>query len=161
MMNATRNIKVGKHEVKVVVSRSIIGKEVNLDGHVFVGQGKTFENIQLTINGKNYDMPAPIDTNSPFNSDKEMLAKGAYASANLQNFYLTRSSYDQIKNTVDELLESVTTDEWSSLKQYEDEKQRIIDENLERMAAEYAERQRHPGWCEKCGSYCYGDCANQ
>jgi hypothetical protein len=37
-------------------------------------------------------------------------------------------------------------------------KQETIDRNQREIAEMEASRRRHPGWCDKCGSYCYGDC---
>ena len=57
---------------------------------------------------------------------------------------------------------TITAKEWGAIvtksKEIDERIAKKSAENETQMRADQDARNNHPGWCEKCQSYCYGDC---
>jgi len=92
-------------------------------------------------------------------ADKDARKQGAVAKIGGTGTYLGQKAYDAVMTLIaDTDAECGKTDEFAALEREEAERKAAGEENMRRMEAEQREREKHPGWCNKCHSYCYGDC---
>jgi len=154
----TRDTKSATITVKM--TRKVVDKTVNLDGHRISSGREIYEDQVITItskaNGKQHygHSLSKIDHDNPAYRNVPAAAYGM-----VNRVYLGKASYETIAQMIAELdAEIGKTDEQIELEAEAQRQQEIAQANIDRMAAEYAERRQHPGWCDKCQSYCYGDC---
>ena len=93
---------------------------------------------------------------SPLYNERE-IAAGAYAK--VVGLYVGREKYDLISAAIAEIEAELDADgtEYRELKAQETAREQSIDAQKAEADAEY-KRQLSNGLCQKCGSYCYGDC---
>lgn len=163
-MKATRKVtwtlKDGrKAEVTIVVTREVTTKTSYADGYN-VELGKELvetTHVELSINGKfvtrGYEAPHALTERSYGRDYKKLTAAGAYA--RLGDKYIGKEQYDMVMAAIAEAIveaETVQTEEQKEMKAAEIAK-------TERIAKADNEIETHgPGWCDKCQSYCWGDC---
>lgn len=166
MAKATRKHETKSANIEVELSRKVVDASHYWDGYEIDDGRKISETYEIKItskaNGKVY-----------WSDDGEMTVidhdNGYYrnapagAHAKVCGVYINEEVYNAIVQMMEELdAELPKTDEYLALEAEEKRKkaetERLAEENLNWMAAEHKERTSHPGWCEKCGSYCYGDC---
>lgn len=158
---ATKTLKTSKTIVTVTLERGVYDHENRLDGMLCSTERRYFENTEIAIcdaSGKRLTSGSKIE---PLNKKHTHYAQAIKAGcvAMVGNAFLHPDTRDWIVNALAELeAENPKSDEQIALEAAEAKRRRIGEENLDRMAREYAERRQHPGWCDKCQSYCYGDC---
>ena len=87
---------------------------------------------------------------------KELRAKGAYA--RLGDTYISEEQYDLIMAMLANIDTELTeTPEYKEVKAAEEAKEAAELKALEAEAAEYKQMVKS-GLCQKCGTWCYGDC---
>lgn len=161
MATATRTLKStapNGSKIEIVIERTI-GLEDKIsyaDGYnIKVGQEAIDHlSIKVYVNGKFYTSSnsKPSLVNPKY--DRKAAQVGAYARLS-DKMILSRKSYDEIMTAINELGDELTTPEYT---EFVTERKRIAAENAKAAAEMEAQRRQHPGWCEKCQSYCYGDC---
>jgi hypothetical protein len=161
MATATRTLKStapNGAEIEIVIERTL-GLEDKIsyaDGYnINVGQEAIDHlSIKVYVNGKFYtrSYSKPSLVNPKF--DRQAAQVGAYARLS-DKMILSRKSYEEIMTAINELGDELTTPEYT---EFVTERERIAAENAKAAAEMEAQRRQHPGWCEKCQSYCYGDC---
>lgn len=163
MTTATRKIETKNSTIEIKMTREVQDKVNYMDGHQISTGREAVETLEIKITSKRNgrverSIRKPEVLNPMFYGNyDELTAKGAYA--RIGNGYISREMYDAITAAISDLdAELGKTDEQIAIEQAEIERKQIADENLARLEAEYIARQNHSGWCNKCHSYCYGDC---
>jgi hypothetical protein len=165
MTTLTRTIKAqspsGPIEIKIERTLSVQDKTSYSDGWS-VNLGRELVDltmITVKVNGKEFarDFSKPTELTA---ATRRFYSKAPAAAVAVigNNFYLSQPRYEEIKAAIAEMEAKLTTAEVVEQKAIEAERRRIGDENMARIEAEAAKR--GPGWCDKCGSYCYGDCSS-
>lgn len=81
--------------------------------------------------------------------------------ARLGDKYISESVYNDVKSVLDEAMEIADRDipaEYIEVKKIEEKRKYDAENNLKMKAAYQDEQKNHLGYCERCGTYCYGDC---
>jgi hypothetical protein len=164
MTTASRKTETTNAIIEIELTREVKDKVAYLDGYNVSAGREVYERYEVKLTHKRSGNT--IRTNGRpgdfafFARPDRFSGKfpaGAYA--RVGDAYITQEIYDAAMGIIAELDAEVSkTEEQIALEQAEAERKRIGEENLARMEAEYKERSNHPGWCDKCHSYCYGDC---
>lgn len=164
-MKATRTATIERNgkttEIKVELTREVNDKIAYTDGaNVNLGK-ETYEAIEITVtvNGKVVVVarksPEILTRESYRATYDKMVASGAYA--RLGDNYIGKEMYDSIMSLVAEAIaetESAEAAEFAEVKAAE-----VAKKEAEFEAIKNAKPEQHgPGWCNKCRSYCWGDC---
>ena len=129
---------------KVVVTAELVLEEIHYaDGDNITVDCCKMGLIKADINGfpqqAGYrELPKPI----------EHPGTGLMIHATIGKLGLTAEHTDKVKSAITELEQHPR---WIA-------KQAEIKKNREEIEKMEAARDAHPGYCRKCGSYCYGDC---
>ena len=166
---ATRTHDDDTRKIEITLNRYVSESTRYLDGYEMGTETSTWEEYQVTItskktgaklvtSGKPGDFAFFEKTDSKFYKN---LPAGTYA--RISNAYISQDLYDIAMSMIAELDAELSTDQdYNDLKSAEVAKTAKAkhDEGLvdQVEAADNAARQNHPGWCNKCQSYCYGDC---
>lgn len=160
MTTATRTAETTNATIEITLFRKVTDKIAWLDGHELNSGREVYENYEVTItskrNGqsiKTYGVPGDF----AFFSRSAKLPEGTYA--RIGDGYIGQEIYETAMRMIAELdAEIAKTDEQIALENAEIERQRNRNVATAQDIAEQAERERNPGWCNKCHSYCWGDC---
>lgn len=168
-MKATRTInwttaKGNPVELTVEITREVSNKTAYADGYNINTGKETVEltNITLRINGKvaasSIRAPHVLTRESYKNSYDKLIAAGAYA--RLGDAYIGQKDYETIMDAynaaVAEINAPVTEEAKAEAADYETVKTAEV---AKETAIVNAKPETHgPGWCDKCQSYCWGDC---
>lgn len=154
-MKATKEFEIGSASVKVTLTR-----DIHADNPIeeFALSKKTYERYEVVLThiptGKIYRA-----TGRKIDQVVETADIPAGAHAKLGNAYIQKPAYDAIIAAAAELdAEVIKTEEYKNLEAKEIAKIKSQNASLDAQEAEDAELKKHFGYCEKCGSYCYGDC---
>ena len=93
--------------------------------------------------------------------DKTFIKRNPKAYARFGDSYIGEDIFNAITSVMDEVnarFDSEIDDNFNTVKADENTKHDAGMRNLDDISRREAERAAHPGWCEKCHSYCYGDC---
>jgi hypothetical protein len=162
-MKTTKTQETEKAIYQITLTREIMDKVAFLDGDSRVTGREVYESYEIRITpkatGKTFvhsGKPGAFAfLELPFRQEK--YPQGAYA--RLGNAYISQDVYDILTGMIEELnAENEKSDEQVAIENAEAAKKQKAIENEKRINAEQAERETHDGWCNKCHSYCYGDC---
>jgi len=164
MTTATKTRKLASGaEIEVKLTREVNDDIQYWDGYELNKGRKIYERYDVTIKayGQTFHGNGYLRTvkDSP---QFHHVPEGVYARG--CDIWLSKQTYDAIAAMKQELDEELPkSDEYLTLKAKEIREAKAAKEaeerNIARMEAEHKARQRHPGWCNKCHSYCYGDCS--
>jgi len=163
-MKATRKYQDPTKTIEITLTRKVIDKVAYMDGYNLPDGREVFEMYEVKLvkksNGATIKVAGKPGDFAFFKTQGKYSGKyPAGAHARIGDTYISRETYDIAMRMIAGLDAEVgKSDEQIALEQEAEECRRIGEENLDRMAAEEAARRAHPGWCDKCGSYCYGDC---
>lgn len=167
-METIKTAETANSTIKVTLTRTVNTETAYLDGYDLPVGRKVYERVEVVItskrsgasvrtSGEPNDMPFLYAYTGKSKTERDLMAKGAGARCGDAN--ISREIYDLVISLIAvAAAETPKTDEQVALEQDATERKARGDANLERMAQEDAERREHPGWCDKCHSYCYGDC---
>ena len=161
MTTATRSTETKNSKITIKITRSVTDKTAYSDGYNTKIGREVAEYFDIALHSKEYGFTKRTSgKRNDYGMPKIDQDAPAGAVGRMGNqVWLSREVYDIIIGMMDELeVEVPKTDEQNQIEAEEVERKRIGQENMDRMSKEHAARQRHPGWCEKCQSYCYGDC---
>jgi hypothetical protein len=134
----------GRCEIKLV------NKEVDLDGHVIVSDEKRQQvdaNLELWVDGKLVDSCRDINFWRTIDIDNDLKKIWGLKVA------MTAEQAEKVEQWLNDLIEAGKTDAYQA---WETAKAKA---KAEAAKVEYEDqKRRHPGYCPKCESYCYGDC---
>jgi len=161
-MNATRTItgKTSKGQaVEIKLERTIdVQEKIGFADGWNINLGKEtidLTSIEVFVDGKFYTR----SLGAPGLVDPKFDKSGAYA--RLGDMYISQARYSEIMSAIAEMDAELTTPEYTEIKTIEIAREQSAELALDAEAAEYA-RQIENGLCQKCDTYCYGDCeANQ
>lgn len=164
MTKATRTIENETRIITITLTRTVSDKVAYLDGYNLKSGREIYENynVKMTnkINGATITTDGKPGGFAFFTIQGKFSGKypaGAYA--RIGNAYISREAYDMAMTLIAALDAEVgKTEEQIALEAAEVERKQIAAQNEAREQAEQATRNSHPGWCNKCHSYCYGDC---
>ena len=142
-VTATTEFETSKGAKVVVTAEMVLEKTHYADGDNITVDCCEMGLIKADIDGfptqTGYrELPKPI----------EHPGTGLMIHATIGKLGLTAEHTAKVKNAITELEQHPR---WIA-------KQVEIKKNMEDIEKMEASRRAHPGWCEKCGSYCYGDC---
>jgi|SRR3990167_8819195 len=164
MTTATKSIKMDNgNTITVTITRTVSDKVSYSDGwNIPMGREK-YESMEISLYhaqaGKTVKGNSVSKLYDHNQSDKDARKQGAVAKIGGTGTYLGQKAYDAVMTLIaDTDAECGKTDEFAALEREEAERKAAGEENMRRMEAEQREREKHPGWCNKCHSYCYGDC---
>lgn len=168
-MKATRTlnwttVKGNQAELVVEINREVSDKIAYADGaNIKIGKETSdMTNITLKINGKivaqSYNAPHILTKQSYFSSFEKLTAAGAYA--RLGDAYITKNDYEAIMDAYNAALAEINTPATEETKSEAAEYETVkADEVAKENAIINAKPETHgAGWCNKCHSYCWGDC---
>jgi len=166
---ATRKYEDDNKIIEITLTRWVIESTKYFDGYDMGSKTETHEeykvvltskanNAQVAMTGKPGDYAFFDVIDRRYNKNAPA---GAYA--RLNNAYLGQESYDIAMRMIADLSAELSINqEYNALKAAEAALAAEAERNAEAVdraeAVEAAARRSHPGWCEKCQSYCYGDC---
>jgi len=160
MNEIIRDIHLHNCDITIKLVRYVAQNTYNLDGHIIDAPSSNYERITIQTEGRTFGPPVLLNPQSP--SAAKWIEKGAVAHCS-GGFYLTRPVYDAVTVALAEMSDELgKSEEYLANEAAENHRRQLAEENETRLENEIRERNNHPGWCNKCGSYCYGDCtANQ
>jgi hypothetical protein len=160
-METTTTKTIDGLTVTVKVTKKVSSKTAYADGwNVDLGK-ETYENTTITIekDGKKAfcdDMNFFHVVDDRYNSIRKQHPQ---AYARFGDTYISEKVYNTIKEVKDEAEAACQEDvEFVEIKATEERKKEEQEKEMEKIETMERERQNHPGWCNKCHSYCYGDC---
>ena len=162
MTTATKTIKMDNGNIITVkLTREVSDKVAYADGYNIKTGREKYERYEISMyhaqSGKTIKTSEVGQLWELSKSDMEAKKQGAVAK--LGNAYLGEKTYAVVTKLIAAVDAEVgRSDEFVAFEQAEIERKRIGDENMRRMEDEQRQREKHPGWCNKCHSYCYGDC---
>ena len=162
-MKATRKYEDKTQSIEITLTRKVIDRVAYMDGYNLPDGREVFEMYEVKLikksNGATIKVAGKPGDFAFFKTQGKYSGKyPAGAHARIGDTYISKDAYDIAMRMITELDAEVgKSDEQIALEQEAEERRRIGEENLD-MAAEETARRAHPGWCDKCHSYCYGDC---
>lgn len=146
-MKITKTITL-KNEIVITLELTIKVEKINLDGHIVDGDIKKMKYATVTKDGKH--ITRDFDFGHEIDSDK--------GAARLGDIFLSKETWELVKKATEELMKKAEeTEESKIFNAAEEKKQTIIKKNMEENKKLNNQRRKN-GYCEKCGTYCYGDC---
>lgn len=150
-------------KVTVKIEKGTMNKTAYADGHN-VPLGKETYNFTFVKIEKGGKSAFTRDLNFFYIVDRsagrnDNLPKEAFA--RFGDTYISKPVYNTIKAVVDEataISEKKIDEEYYEVKSIEDSQKADADKNETEILKMETERAKHPGWCDKCYSYCWGDC---
>ena len=162
MTTATKSVKMDNGNIITVkLTREVSDKVAYADGYNLKTGREKYERYEISMYHAQSGKTIKANEISQLweMSKRDMEAKKQGAVVKLGDAYLGQKAYDVLTALILAANAEVgKSDEFIALEQAETEKERIGDENMRRMEDEQRQREKHPGWCNKCHSYCYGDC---
>jgi hypothetical protein len=158
---ATREIKLTDTTVKVSIERGTWEEEIRLDGTLCSTKTNAVDRTEIALydGSKRLAYGKAIDPLPRKHSDLAKAIKAGCVGIVGGRWFIKSDTADAIRAALAELdAENPKTAEMTAIEQAEQERKRIGEQNMARIEAERRERNSHPGWCNKCHSYCYGDC---
>jgi hypothetical protein len=149
-------------KVTVTIEREVKDDNAYADGwNVTTGKRAT-EFVTVTIE-KNGKTACCRDLNFVYRLTDEYRGPKTppKAHARFGDTYISKEVYDTILEAIDEAYEAANADSPEGFAKVEAAREKAAAEENDgdaKYAAIMADRRRHPGWCDKCHSYCYGDC---
>lgn len=163
MTSVTKTTQTENAIITVTLTRTVSNKTAYADGYNIKTGREVYENYEIKIvskkNGQKMWTTGKPGEFAFLNiiTDKSKITKGGYA--RLGDAYISKNLYDIINGIVNELDTEVSkNDEQVALELAAETSKKIGDETAARIEAENRKRNNHTGWCNKCQSYCYGDC---
>ena len=162
MTTASKTAETETAKIEIKLTRTVNDKTAYSDGYN-IGTGReVYENYDVTITNKQtgktmrtYGKPGGF----AFFSKPSGKNLPAGAVARIGDTYIGQNTYAACMILIAALdAELPKSDEQIALEQAEAERKARIEENEKHNEAERRERESHPGWCNRCQSYCYGDC---
>ena len=150
-------------KVTVKIERDVKDDIAYCDGdNVNLGK-KAYEatSIKVEKNGKSAfcrDLDFFSIVDDRYNTIKKTMPQ---AYARLGDMYISKPIYDFICEVMDEVkadFDAETDTEFTTVKAIENKKEEENKKEADKIAKFESDRSKHPGWCNKCQSYCYGDC---
>lgn len=149
-------------QIVATITREVSEKTANLDGDIInLGKEATeYMSIIIKVDGKvwEYTRSAPYAiTRQLYGKEYDrMTAKGIYA--RFGDKYIGQDLYNLVMEVIAEAdAQITTTEEYAEIKAEEAKAEARKDEAVRKAAERYQEQLKN-GLCQKCGSYCYGDC---
>jgi uncharacterized protein with von Willebrand factor type A (vWA) domain len=141
-------------ELRARCEIKLVNKEVDLDGQVIVSDEKRQQvdaNLELWVDGKLVDSCRDINFWRTIDIDIDNGLKKIWG----LKVAMTAEQAEKVEQWLIALIEDGKTDEYRA---WETAKAKAkADAEAAKVKAEDQKR-RHPGYCPKCESYCYGDC---
>lgn len=163
-MEITHTKEINGLKITVTITRNVVNNTAYADGwNVDLGKG-IYENTAIKLQ-KGEKSIYTSDLNffyvlkDTFGYKPENYHPQAYA--RLGDSYIGKAAYEAVKNVLAEaeaMADAEQSQEFVDLKTASDAKKAAQDAAFEAELAADAARAKHPGWCDKCHSYCYGDC---
>lgn len=146
--------------VTVTITKSVNNKKAFSDGwNVDLGK-ETYENTTITID-KGGVKASCRDLNffTVLDASSSVKKQHPQTHARFGDTYISEKIYNDICSVIAEV-ESLLVDdqEFIEVKAAENHKKEEQKKEDIKIEKEIKARDSHPGWCNKCGSYCYGDC---
>ena len=168
MATATRTLtnKTPNGTIEIRIERTIeVQSKVNYSDGWNVDLGEEAVDsicIEVFVNGRRYaeayGSPYVLSAES---RRRRKAPAAAYAVIGMHT-YISRERYDEIMTLIAEMEAELTTapeaQRVEEIKARDAYRAQKAEAEQEIIAAEIAQRNAHPGWCNKCQSYCYGDC---
>jgi hypothetical protein len=163
-MKATRTAnwttaKGNQVELTVEISREVSDKIAYADGaNISIGKETSdLTNITLKINGKiaarGYSAPHILTKASYFSSYEKLTSAGAYA--RLGDSYIAEADYNKIMDAYNAAIAEINGSATPEAAEYKTVKTAEIADEL---SISVKTESHGAGWCNKCQSYCWGDC---
>ncbi len=157
MTTKTATTKSGK-TIKVEITRRVQDKTNYSDGFGIVTGREIVDITEITLLDGNKVLTTGHSVkllNQKY--DSKMIAAGAFA--RVGDAYLTKENYDLLVSLIAEVeAETPKSEEQIEIEREQEQRKADQEAALEAEYSEQKERESHPGYCKKCGSYCYGDC---
>jgi len=151
--------------IKVTLMRGTRDEEIRLDGTYIRTQSHLVNDLVIKLLDGNKVLDSG-KTISPMNNNKNHSQYNNAVKAGCvgligQRWFVTPET-EKIINEMIATVESdnLTTSDMITIKNIEVEKNLIAQKNMEENDKRERELQNSAGYCNKCGTYCYGDCAN-
>lgn len=166
MATATRTLKNNGIEIKIERTIEVQNKVGYADGwNIDLGEevvDRTY--IEVYVHGKLHEWASEkprVITDQARQTFRRNAPTAAYAVIGMHT-YLSRERYEEIMALLAEMEAELTTapeaQRVEEIKARDASRAQKAEAEQEIIAAEIAQRNAHPGWCNKCQSYCYGDC---
>ena len=150
--------KIDDLTITVEITKKVKDKFAYADG-INIDMGKeTFEMTMITVEKNGYKIVCE-DLGFFYELSDDKKINGAYA--RFADGYISKDGYDKVKIVLDEAIEiSIKNedDEFKRIKAVEIASKEKTDANMDKIEGHLVARNTHPGWCNQCYSYCYGDC---
>ncbi len=166
-MNTTKVAQTKNSTIKVDLDRDVVDKIANLDGHKVNLGREIIESLSVKItlkatgqsvriSGKVGYLPA-LNVYSDTARDKLDLPAKAYA--RIGDASISNEAYEIIQDLIAQAdADLPKTDEHIAIETEIADKKAAAKASAARLEKKLEERNNHPGWCNRCTSYCYGDC---
>jgi len=145
--------------ISVTVERSVRNVTINADGHIIeTGRKEANEFVSIRITPKGGKERFSRSLPQKFN-DREIGKIGdprVYACCG--DAYIGEAAYNQIMDLYAAATKDADTEEHRAVKAVEKKKEEKAASETAKIELIEQGRKNNPGWCDKCQSYCYGDC---
>lgn len=156
--------KIDGVTITVKVERSVDVKKAYADGYNVETGKEAYEAVTMTIekNGQKV-ICRPYGTFMILDKrfDKITMEKTPQAYARFGDTYISEKLYNDIKSVLDEAMKKADAEvdaEYAEVKAMEKAKAEKAEIEAEKTENLEQSRNSHKGWCNKCHSYCCGDC---
>ena len=147
-------------QVNVMVEKTVAQDRAYADGWNVSLRKKSKKSVHISAE-KNGRKISTDDLNFFYKlgpQDEWVLSKYPQAYARLGDNYISEPIYNAVMTALDEADAACQDDNYDMIKAQEDKAATDRDTSLAAMDKADAEKAKHLGWCNKCQSYCYGDC---
>lgn len=170
MKKSTRRYEDDTKIMEITLTRGTYEDDNRLDGHLISADTKVYEEYRVVMTNKNAGATMETTGKPGDFAFFEVIAGNRYyknapagAYARIGDAYIGQEAYEIAAKMIAELDAEISDATIATIKaatqaKEEQQKELAAIEN-EKIVEEEEARRKHPGWCEKCGSYCYGDCS--
>ncbi len=141
-------------QIVATVERGVHDKSVYADGQRLNTGKETFHyvTVKIVMNGK-------VLAKGSENFIHELTNKKPNAFARVGDAFVNESVYNSVCEAIAEAEEAIEESaEIAEVAEEETKKQAKAEKNMAEIEAMEQQRRQNSGWCDKCQSYCYGDC---
>ena len=141
-MEATTEFKISSGATVTVTVKLILSENINLDGDNIEVDCCKMGLVRADIDGFDQQVGLHVLPKAVSHSS------GAMIYASIGKLGLTAENLEKVNVAIAELKNHPA---WIA-------KQEAIEKNRKDIEEMEAAQDEHPGYCRKCGTYCYGDC---
>ena len=144
--------------VTVSVESCVQNATINADGHIIdTGKRSSLEFVTVSIITKQGEKVFSRSLPTKYNEREKSITQ---AFAQVGDSRISEDAYNLIMRLYEQACKNQEKEEqYNAVQAATEERNMEAEKNAAEIEKMEVARREHSGWCDKCQSYCYGDCA--